>query len=90
MRLRVSTRLKLETIITTMLAVPCKMKSFRRAQRASGHLSNHATREAGPGYKLRSLNKAKKVSFSCTFKNIEKEFKGGIIACTQRAGFLVV
>ena len=39
------------------LAVPCKMKSFRRAQCASGHLSNqsnHATRESGPGYKLRS------------------------------------
>ena len=54
-------------------AVPCKMKSFRpfrRAQRASGHLSNqsnHATRESGPGYKLRSWNEAKKSIFSVHF-----------------------
>ena len=52
-----------------------------------------ASRESASGYKFNfdRIVKAKKFTFSCTFK-IKKTlfFKGGIIACTQRAGILVI
>ena len=96
MNMYVNTRRILVRIVRT---VPCKIKSFRRARRDArlvnckiSQITRRASLQSGPGYKLQSWNKAKKLSFSYdalnTFKN-EKEFKGGIITCTQRAGILV-
>ena len=49
----------------------------------------HATRKPRVWLQtsIQSIVKAKKFTFSCTFKI--KNFEGGIIACTQRAGILV-
>ena len=98
MRLRVSTRLKLETIIliTTMLC-HAKLKVSDHSDARNARLVicpicqiSQITRRASLGLATNFDHemKQKKVSFLCTFKN-EKEFKGGIIACTQRAGILV-
>ena len=65
---------RLDAIITMM---PCKMKSIRRAHLVK---SDHGTASDHARVWLQTFDRE---------RHFLNKFKGGIIACTQRAGILV-